>query len=111
MTDVEVMITMAEYKSLKDFEVKYRKAEERCKETQSQLWQTEQQIKNHKEEILQSHLKLKEISLNAIKLAKKVILSEDLLANQEDRWLRREKDLLEKMVDITKSKEHLEVEI
>jgi len=39
-------------------------------------------------------VKVKELSLNAIKLAKKVMISEDLLGNQEERWLKREKDLL-----------------
>lgn len=75
MTDVEVMIPMSEYKILKDYENKYRKTDDKLNDTQKLLWQSEQQLKTHQEEILHTHLKLKELSLNVIKLSKKVMLS------------------------------------
>lgn len=51
---------------------------------------------------------VKELSKNAINLSKKVFMTNDQLTSQEDKWLQREKELLEKIMNTIKIKEQME---
>ena len=52
--------------------------------------------------------KMKELSRSAVGLSRKVLNAEDVFANQEEKWLKRERELLEQMLTGAKAKEQAE---
>ena len=89
MCDMEVIITNGEYRELKKCEEESRKLRDKVKEVQIQCWELERLIKD-KDEILEQNCKqIKELSKNAIHLSKRVLMSDEVIGEQEEKWIKR----------------------
>jgi predicted rRNA methylase YqxC with S4 and FtsJ domains len=78
------------------------------KELTSEVGILERSIKEKDEIISRNKKEIKELSKNALNLSKKVITTDDLFINQEEKWLMRERELLEKNMNCLKIKEQFE---
>ena len=89
MCDMEVIITNGEYRDLKKCEEDNKKLRGKVKDVEIQCWELERLIKD-KDQMLEKNCKqIKELSKNAIHLSKRVLMSDEMIGKQEEKWIKR----------------------
>ena len=91
MYDMEVIISDEEYRRLKLSEGEVSKLKENVKGLEEKLWTYEGEMKEKTEVVEKYGQQVKELSRSAMGLSKRVLMGEDMLSSQEEKWIKREK--------------------